>query len=98
MSYPDVKQVVESRYLGQTWQSIQEMADKLYIQFYFILLFIYFLWPHCTVCGILSFQIFGRKTMTNLDIVLNCRDITLSTKVHRVKAIVFPIVMYECES
>ena len=38
MSYPDVKQVVESRYLGQTWQSIQEMADKLYIQFYFILL------------------------------------------------------------
>ena len=42
MSYPDVKQVVESRYLGQTWQSIQEMADKLYIQFYFILLFIFF--------------------------------------------------------
>ena len=42
MSYPDVKQVVESRYLGQTCQSIQEMADKLYIQFYFILLFIFF--------------------------------------------------------
>ena len=36
--------------------------------------------------------------MTNLDIVLNCRDITLPTKIHIVKAIVFPIVMYGCES
>ena len=43
MRYPDVKQVVESRYLGQTWQSIHEMADKLYINFYFIYcLFIFF--------------------------------------------------------
>ena len=36
--------------------------------------------------------------MTNLDIVLNCRDITLPTKIHIVKAIVFPIVMYGCEN
>ena len=40
----------------------------------------------------------GRKVMTNLDSVLKRRDITLSTKVRLVKAIVFPVVMYECES
>ena len=40
----------------------------------------------------------GRKAMTNLDSVLKNRDITLSTKVCRVKAMVFPVVMYECES
>ena len=40
----------------------------------------------------------GRKVMTNLDSILRSRDITLSTKVHLVKAMVFPIVMYGCES
>ena len=40
----------------------------------------------------------GRKVMTNLDITLKSRDITLATKVHLVKAIVFPVVMYGCES
>ena len=40
----------------------------------------------------------GRKVMTNLDNILKSRDITLPTKVHLVKAIVFPVVMYECES
>ena len=40
----------------------------------------------------------GRKAMTNLDRILKSRDITLSTKVHLVKAMVFPVVMYECES
>ena len=40
----------------------------------------------------------GRKAMTNLDSVLTSRDITLPTKVHPVKAMVFPVVMYECES
>ena len=40
----------------------------------------------------------GRKAMTNLDSVLKSRDITLATKVHIVKAMVFPIVMYGCES
>ena len=40
----------------------------------------------------------GRKIMTNLDSLLKIRDITLPTKVHLVKAIVFPVVMYGCES
>ena len=40
----------------------------------------------------------GRKVMTNLDSILKSRDITLSTKVRLVKAIVFPVVMYGCES
>ena len=39
----------------------------------------------------------GRKAMTNLDSILKSRDITLLTKVHIVKAMVFPVVMYECE-
>ena len=39
-----------------------------------------------------------RKVMTNLDSILKSRDITLSTKVHLVKAMVFPVVMYGCES
>ena len=40
----------------------------------------------------------GRKTMTNLDSILKSRGITLPTKVHLVKAMVFPVVMYGCES
>ena len=40
----------------------------------------------------------GRKAMTNLNSILKSRDITLSTKVHLVKAMVFPVVMYGCES
>ena len=42
--------------------------------------------------------LFGRKAMTNLDIILKSKDITLSTKVSLVKAMVFPVVMYRCES
>ena len=40
----------------------------------------------------------GRKVMTNLDSILKCRNITLPTKVHLVKAIFFPVVIYGCES
>ena len=40
----------------------------------------------------------GRKAMTNLDSILKCRYITLPTKVHIVKAIVFPVVTYRCEN
>ena len=40
----------------------------------------------------------GRKVMTNLDSILKSRDVTLPIKVHLVKAMVFPVVMYECES
>ena len=44
------------------------------------------------------YLVLGRKVMTNLDSILNSRDITLSTKVHLVKAMVFPVVMYGCKS
>ena len=40
----------------------------------------------------------GRKVMTNLDSIFKSRDITLSTKVHLVKAMVFPVIMYGCET
>ena len=40
----------------------------------------------------------GRKVMTNIDSILKSRDLTLPTKVHLVKAMVFPVVMYRCES
>ena len=40
----------------------------------------------------------GRKSMTNLDSILKSRDITLQTKMHIVKAMVFPVVTYRCES
>ena len=43
-------------------------------------------------------ELLGRKVMTNLDSILKSRDIILSTKVHLVKAMVFPVVMYGCES
>ena len=42
--------------------------------------------------------LFGRKVMTNLDSILKSRDITLPTKVHLVKAMVFPVVIYGCDS
>ena len=42
--------------------------------------------------------LFGTKAMTNLDSILQSRDITLLTKVHLVKAMIFPVVMYGCES
>ena len=45
-----------------------------------------------------SHLLLGRKAMTNLDSVLKRRDITLPVKVHLVKAMVFPVVMYSCES
>ena len=48
--------------------------------------------------GIKKHLLLGRKAMTNLDNVLKSRDITLPTNVHLVKAIVFPVVMYGCES
>ena len=55
------------------------------------------------VCSSLNHQfkrllLLGRKTMTNLDSILKSRDITLPTNVHLVKAMVFPVAMYGCES
>ena len=49
-------------------------------------------------CEIKRCLLLERKVMTNLDSILKSRDITLSTKVHLVKAMVFPVVMYGCES
>ena len=43
-------------------------------------------------------MLFGRKPITNIDSILKSRDITLPTKIHLVKAIVFPVVMYGCEN
>ena len=43
-------------------------------------------------------MLLGRNIMTNLDSILKSRDITLPTKIHLVKAMVFPVVMYGCES
>ena len=48
--------------------------------------------------GIRRQLLLGRKAMTNLDSVLKSRDITLLTKIHIVKAMVFPVVMYDCNS
>ena len=63
----------------------------------------YFLGFKITADGDYSHEIkrcllLGRKAMTNLDGILKNRDVTLSTKVHIVKAMVFPVVMYGCES
>ena len=62
-----------------------------------------FLGSKITADGDCSYEIkrhllLGRKVMTNLDSILKSRVITLSTKVHLVKAMVFPVVMYGCES
>ena len=62
-----------------------------------------FLQPKITADGdctheIKKHMLLGRKAMTNLDSVLKSRDVTLPTKVHLVKAMVFPVVMYESES
>ena len=64
---------------------------------------LYFLGSKITADGDCSHEIkrrilLGRKVMTNLDSILKSIDITLSTKVHQVKAMVFPMVMYGCES
>ena len=62
-----------------------------------------FLGPKITVDGDCSHEIkrhllLGRKAITNLDSVFKSRDITLTTKGHILKAMVFPVVTYECES
>ena len=62
-----------------------------------------FLGSEITVGGDCSYEVkrcllLGRNAMANLDSILKSRDITLPTKVHLVKAMVFPIVMYGCES
>ena len=77
--------------MANKWEN-NENSDKLY-----------FLGSKITADGDCSHELkrrflLGRKAMTNLDSILKCRDITLPTKVHLVKAMVFPVVMYGCES
>ena len=79
--------------MGKEWKQWQTL---------FIYLFIYF-GSKITADGDWSHEIkrcllFGRKAVTNLDSILESRGISLSTKVHLVKAMVFPVVMYGCES
>ena len=64
---------------------------------------LFFFGSKITAAGDFSHEIkrhllLGRKVMTNLDSIFKSRDITLPTKVHLVKAMVFPVVMYGCES
>ena len=64
---------------------------------------LYFLGSKVTADGDSSHEVkrhllHGRKAMTNLDSTLKSRDITLPTNIHLVKAVVFPVVMYGCES
>ena len=77
--------------MGNRWERVETVSDLI------------FLGSKITADGDCSPEIkrrllLGRKVMTNLDSILNGRDITLPTKVHLVKAMVFPVVMYGCES
>ena len=76
---------------GETVETVETVADFI------------FLGSKITADGDCSHEIkrcslLGRKVMTNLDSIFKIRDITLSTKVRLVKAMVFPVVMYGCES
>ena len=77
--------------MGHRWGTVETVSDFI------------FLGSKITLDGDCSHEIkrhllLGRKVMTNLDSILKSRDITLPTKVHLVKAMVFPLVMYGCES
>ena len=76
---------------GNRWKTVETVSDFI------------FGGPKITADGDCSCEIkrrllLGRKLMTNLDSILKIRDITLSSKVCLVKAMVFPVVMYGCES
>ena len=85
----------------RSWHPVPSLHGRETVADYFILF--YFLSSKITADGKYSHEIkrhsfFGRKVMTNLDSILKSRDITLPTKIHLVKAMVFPVVMYGCES
>ena len=77
-----------------SWQidgeTVETVADFIFLGFKIT--------ADVTVAMKLRHLLFGRKVMTNLDSILKSRDITLSAKVRLVKAMVFPVVMYGCES
>ena len=75
--------------MGNRWETVETVSDCIFLGF--------------TADGDCSHEIkrcllLGRKVMTNLDSILKSRDISLPTKVRLVKAVVFPVVMYGCES
>ena len=77
--------------MANRWETVETVADFI------------FLGSEITADGDCSHEIkrrllLGRKAMTNLDSIFKSRDITLPTKVHLVKAVVFPVVLYGCES
>ena len=77
--------------MGNRWGKLETVSDFIFLS------------SKITADGDCSHEIkrrllLGRKVMTNLDSILKSRHITLPTKVHLVKAIVFPVVMYGCES
>ena len=77
--------------MGNRWETVETVSDSILGG------------SKITVDGDCSHEIkrylfLGRKIMTNLDSILKSRDITLPTKVHLVKAMVFPVVMYGCEN
>ena len=77
--------------MGNRWETVEIMSDSVFVG------------SKITADGDCSHEIkrhllLGRKVRTNLDNIFKSRDITLSTKVHLVKAMVFPVVMYGCES
>ena len=77
--------------MANRWERVEKVADFI------------FLGSRITANGDYSHEIkthllLGRKVMTNLDSLLKSRDITLPTKVHLTNAMVFPVVMYGCES
>ena len=76
--------------MANKWETVEKMADFIF-------------WGPKITDGDCSHEIkrcllLGRKVMTNLDSILKSRDITLPIKVHLVKAMVSPVVMYGCES
>ena len=77
--------------MANRWETVDTVADFIFLD------------SKITTDGDRSHEIkrrllLGRKVMTNLDSILKSRDIALLTKVHLVKAMVFPVVMYGCES
>ena len=78
-------------FMANRWETMETMRDFI------------FLGSKISADGLCSHEIkrrllLGRKAMTNLDSILKSRDITLPTKVHLVKAMLFPVVIYGCES
>ena len=82
--------------MGNRWGKVETVSD-------FVFCFCFFFGSKITADGDCSHEMkrclfLGRKVITNLDSILKSRDVTLSTKVHLVKAMVFPVVIYGCES